>query len=144
MAPLHSLYRAMTTSPVFPLALANNMGTLPYLPLGMVVAHLRVYQGGKLNDHYDLRRLQPGGSWVHTDYRYRGLRRDRGGRGLLGFESIESRPSNRNLFTRTLYSRSFPTASQPVTTSGIGVRRSDNARAVATAATPNSSAQLGT
>ncbi len=51
----------MTTSPVFPLALANNMGTLPYLPLGMVVAHLRVYGQGKLNDQYDLRRLQPGG-----------------------------------------------------------------------------------
>jgi radical SAM superfamily enzyme YgiQ (UPF0313 family) len=46
---------------VFPLALADDFETLPYLSLGMVVAYLRVYDDCQLNRSYSIERLRLGG-----------------------------------------------------------------------------------
>ncbi len=51
--------------PVFPLVLANNRGTLPYLPLGMVAAYLRVHNEGALATDYAIQPLLPGGPKPH-------------------------------------------------------------------------------
>ena len=51
---------------VFPLALADDFHTLPYLSLGMVIAYLRAYNNGSLQQGYSLERLRIGGVAGHT------------------------------------------------------------------------------
>ncbi|MEH6584932.1 MAG: radical SAM protein [Halioglobus sp.] len=58
---------------VWPLALANSEGTLPYLSLGMVVAYLRSYNDASLQEHYEINRLQIGGT---PEYPLSGLQTD--------------------------------------------------------------------
>jgi hypothetical protein len=47
--------------PVFPLALASNFDTLPYLPLGMVATYLRAYSASILTRDYRIERVRIGG-----------------------------------------------------------------------------------
>jgi len=46
---------------VFPLVVAENFSTLPYLSLGMVTAYLREWNAGLLNRSYKINRLMLGG-----------------------------------------------------------------------------------
>ncbi len=48
--------------PVHSLVLAENIWTLPYLSLGMILAYLRVHAEGRLQQHYDFHPLRPGGT----------------------------------------------------------------------------------
>lgn len=51
--------------PIFPLALAEDMQTLPALPLGMVIAYLRTHEQGLLQQSYTIGRLRRGGVPEH-------------------------------------------------------------------------------
>ncbi len=51
---------------VFPLIIAENMWTLPYLSIGMVAAYLRVHDEGRLNHHYNIARPTLGGVESHS------------------------------------------------------------------------------
>jgi hypothetical protein len=42
---------------IFPLALATSLSALPYLPLGMIVAHLRCHNDGILAREYQINRI---------------------------------------------------------------------------------------
>jgi radical SAM superfamily enzyme YgiQ (UPF0313 family) len=46
---------------VFPLVLAKDFNTLPYLSLGMITAYLRQHESGTLNNHFHVNRLRLGG-----------------------------------------------------------------------------------
>lgn len=51
----------MTSRAVFPLALSRSGASLPYLPLGMITAFLREYEGGTLKAHYQIGEVLPAG-----------------------------------------------------------------------------------
>ena len=56
----------MTTKvDIFPLIIAENMWTLPYLPIGMVTAYLRAHDGGALAQNYNICRPLLGGVASH-------------------------------------------------------------------------------
>ena len=46
---------------VYPLVIADNTWTLPYLSLGMVAAYLRGFENSRLRESYDITQLILGG-----------------------------------------------------------------------------------
>jgi hypothetical protein len=52
-------------STVYPLVIADNEWTLPYLSMGMIAACLRHYQDGRLQEAYAIEPLLPGGIEQH-------------------------------------------------------------------------------
>ena len=91
-------------------------GTSGVLPVEDVKEGLNVVSTFKRSDGI--------GGYVTIDYFYEDLKRDHGGRGLLGFAEITSKNLTTELTTITEYEQTFPYASQP---KRVEVRRtSDN------------------
>ncbi|MCB1706287.1 MAG: radical SAM protein [Halioglobus sp.] len=62
---IRRLWPAPKKPGIFPIVVASSFQTLPYLPLGMVIAFLRHWQNGELCRHYDIHRLRLSGVMGH-------------------------------------------------------------------------------